>query len=88
VTRPRPAVGRGAALAVAVRPDLWPTAVRTAVRLCGPGWWHRWPPGLRPPAAYEDFRRQTMYGPTDPASMSGPELVAFLEWCRRMQALR
>lgn len=73
----------GAARAVARRPDLWPTALRQAWRLTPPRWWRRWPPLPLPPQPYLAFRLQTMYGPAG-GPLSGADLVAYLEWCRRM----
>jgi hypothetical protein len=75
-----------AALAVAVRPRLWATAVTQAWRLAVPGWWRRWPPVPKPDPAYLRFRLQTAYGDT----ATGPEpvdVVAYLEWCRRFRAV-
>jgi hypothetical protein len=61
------------------RPHLW----RPLLTLVPPGWWRRWPPLPIPPGDYLEFRIQTMYGkqggPLRPA-----DLVAYLEWCRRM----
>jgi hypothetical protein len=58
---------------------LWPVIFR----LVPSGWWRRWPPVPLPPAEYLKFRTQTMYG-----DIGGPltvaDLVAYLEWCRRM----
>jgi hypothetical protein len=69
------AIGR-----VAVRPALWPTALRTGVRAARPGWWHR-PPFLPvPDRAYVAFRLETQYG-TDGAP-EPRDLVTYLEWCR------
>jgi hypothetical protein len=70
-------VGR-TVLAVLVRPSLWPAVAR----LAPPGWWRHWPPRPWPPADYIRFRTQTMYG--DNGSPHAEELVAYLEWCRRM----
>jgi hypothetical protein len=71
-----------AVLAVAVRPRLWPVAVRQAVRLAPAGWWRRAPYLPIPDRDYLRFRLQTQYGdastPPDPA-----DLVAYLDWCRR-----
>jgi hypothetical protein len=69
-----------AALALLARPTLWPTAAR----LAPPGWWRRWPPRPLPPAEYVRFRTQTMYG-DDGGRLAGDDLVAYLEWCRRMR---
>lgn len=71
-----------AALALARRPGLWPTAVVQAWRLAAPGWWRRWPPVPRPDPAYLRFRLQTAYG--DGTGEPRPEdVVAYLAWCRR-----
>ena len=73
---------RGAFLAVAARPGLWPVALVQLFRLARPGWWRRWPPVPRPDPSYLRFRLQTAYGdpnrPPDPA-----DVVTYLEWCRR-----
>lgn len=76
-------VGR-AALAVAVRPGLWGVAVAQSLRLGAPGWWRRWPPVPVPAPEYLRFRMQTAYG--DAAARPSPEdVVAYLEWCRRIE---
>jgi hypothetical protein len=73
-----------AGVAVAVRPDLWWTAVRQLFVLAAPGWW-RSPPFLpRPDRSYLRFRLQTMYGDAG-TGRSGPraaDVVTYLEWCR------
>lgn len=74
-----------AAAAVARRPDLWPTAVSQAARLAPPAWWRRWPPNPLPAGDYLHFRLQTMYGDGD--AVPGPtDVIAYLEWCRRMRS--
>ena len=73
-------------LAVAQRPRLWTTALVQAWRIAPRGWWHRWPPSPMPPAPYVDFRLQTVYGTTD-GVLQPADLVAYLEWCRRMRGL-
>jgi hypothetical protein len=77
---PVPDLGRAVAagLAVAVRPRLWPSLARLAPS----GWWRRWPPSPFPPAEYVRFRTQTMYG--DTGHLDRRDLIAYLEWCRRM----
>jgi hypothetical protein len=65
-------------LALAARPALWPTAAR----LVPPAWWRRWRPSPLPPADYLRFRTQTMYG--DDGPLIPGDLIAYLEWCRRM----
>jgi hypothetical protein len=67
------------ALAVAVRPRLW----ATALHLVPPGWWRRVPPRPWPPSDYIRFRLQTMYGDR-PGGPHPEDVVDYLEWCRRM----
>jgi hypothetical protein len=67
--------------AIAVRPWLW----RSAWRFVPNGWWH-WPPSLRPPQEYIDFRMTTAYGDPE-ARPSHKELVSVLYWCRRSARL-
>jgi hypothetical protein len=76
----------GALAEAARRPRLWTTALAQWVALTGPRWWARWPPLPQPPRDYMAFRLQAMYGSSG-ATMDGAELVAYLEWCRRMRAL-
>ena len=72
-------------LCVAARPRLWGTAVRAGLRMAAPGWWHRWPPLPAPPEPYLRFRAQTSNGSEEPPSPA--EVVDYLEWCRRNEAL-
>jgi hypothetical protein len=65
-------------LVVLARPSLW----RAVARLVPPGWWRRWPPRPWPPPDYIRYRTQTMYG--DRGRPEAGELIAYLEWCRRM----
>ena len=76
----------GALVELARRPWLWTTAVAQWVALTGPRWWARWPPLPRPARGYMTFRLQAMYGSSSP-TIDAAELVAYLEWCRRMRAL-
>ncbi|MGH9057017.1 MAG: hypothetical protein ACRDYY_14320 [Acidimicrobiales bacterium] len=69
-----------AVAALARRPDLW----RPALRLVPGRWWRRWPPLPAPPVGYRRFRFETMYGDAG-AGLDASDLVAYLEWCRRMQ---
>ncbi len=77
----------GAALRhVAIRPALWPTALRQAFRFARPGWWGR-PPFLpTPDRATLRFRLETQYGAEGP--MRAGDLVRYLEWCRDQERLR
>ena len=72
----------GAALALAVRPRLWPTAARQLVRLAPSRWWRRWPPLPVPEPGYLRFRMQTAYGDAHRAPAPA-DVVAYLDWCRR-----
>jgi hypothetical protein len=77
----------GIVAAVAVRPHLWSTAWRQARALARPRWWRRWPPVPGPEPEYVKFRLQTAYG-DDGGRLPAADVVAFLEWCRRIRALR
>ena len=73
-----------AALAVALRPALWSTAVRQVFVLARRGWWRRWPPLPMPGEAYLRFRLQTAYG--DPERAPAPaDVVTYLRWCREQR---
>jgi len=52
-------------------------------RLVPSRWWRRWPPLPLPPAGYLKFRTETMYGGSG-GLLTPADLVAYLEWCRRM----
>jgi hypothetical protein len=87
-----PFISWGALVSLARQPELWPTAARLARSVVAPGWWRRWPLLPLPPAQYIRMRQETMFGSTQgpgstPERLSGPELVAYLEWCRRMNGL-
>ena len=70
-----------AATAVALKPHLWPTALRQMFRLAPRGWWRRKPFLPLPDRDYLRFRLQTQYG--DASHEPIPyDLVAYLEWCR------
>ena len=66
--------------ALAVRPVLWVTAARVAVRLLPNGWWRHWPPRPLPPPDYLRFRSMTSSGTS--AAGHADEVVRYLEWCR------
>ena len=68
-------------LAVLLRPSLWATALRQAVRLAPKRWWARQPRLPAPEAEYLRFRSITAYG--DPDRAPEPEdVVTWLSWCR------
>ncbi|MCJ7672713.1 MAG: hypothetical protein MUP67_11810 [Acidimicrobiia bacterium] len=76
----------GAVARVAVRPGLWPTALRTAGRFTRPGWWRR-PPFLPvPDRAYLAFRLETQYGAR--GTPEPRDLVTYLQWCREFERYR
>ena len=76
-----------AALAVARRPRLWPTALRQIRRLTPDGWWRRRPFLPVPDRRLLAFRATTQYG--DPAHVLEPDdVVAWLEWCRQEETAR
>jgi hypothetical protein len=81
-----PATARGAVVAVAARPELWWTALRTLRRLAAPGWWHR--PSLPlPDSRLWTFRMVTMYGKAD-TEPSPHDVVTYLAWCRSADQAR
>lgn len=68
-------------LAVALRPDLWVTALRQLLALAPRRWWSRRPFLPVPDADYLTFRLQTMYGGSKPEPVAA-DVVSYLEWCR------
>jgi hypothetical protein len=77
------------ALAVGVRPGLWGTAVRTIGRLARPQWWRRAPFAPLPDPAYWHFRLVTAFGGEgNPRDLSSRDVVAYLQWCQRMDTMR
>ena len=70
-----------AAVAVALRPALWGTALRQLRALAEPGWVRRRPHLPLPPAPYLRFRLVTAYGDPD-ATPVPADVVAYLSWCR------
>jgi len=73
------------ARAVAVRPGLWPTALRQTGVLARPGWWRRRPWLPVPDPDYFRFRLVTQYGDPDHAPEPA-DVVAYLHWCRSYRA--
>jgi hypothetical protein len=75
----RPGSWLAAMGAVAIRPRLWPAALRSARAVTPPGWWRRAPFVPRPDAAYLAFRLETQYGAD--GAPSARDLVSYLDWC-------
>jgi hypothetical protein len=84
---PGPRWGRDLLLvlgAVLPRPWLWWSGLSAVARLARRGWWHRSPFLPVPGEAYWHFRLVTAFGGSgDAAALSGPDVVAYLQWCRR-----
>ncbi len=68
-------------LAVAVRPDLWWTALGALQRMAVPGWWRSSPFLPLPDAAWWQFRMVTAYGRPD-AVPERADVLSYLEWSR------
>jgi hypothetical protein len=71
-----------ATAAVARHPSLWATALRQALVLAVPGWWHRRPFLPLPAPEYLRFRLQTAYGGEGDRDPDPDDLLAYLRWCR------
>lgn len=76
-----------AVLAVLIRPQLWPTAVRVAFHLAPSGWWRSAPFLPLPDPAYLRFRMVTAYGGDGSTPAEDADLVTYLRWCRNWPAL-
>ncbi len=70
------------AVAVAMRPALWPIAVRQMRRTAAPGWYRRAPFLPIPTGNYLRFRLVTQYGDPNhrPEAM---DVVNYLSWCKQ-----
>ncbi|HXH58192.1 hypothetical protein [Iamia sp.] len=77
---------RQAAIAVAVRPDLWPSAARAARRHLPSRWW-RGPGALRSAEPWLRFRLETAYG-TERGTPPAGDLVTWLRWLRTWPRVR
>jgi hypothetical protein len=75
-----------AALALAGRPSLWPTAAVQAVRVTPARWWRRAPFLPVPDRRYIRYRLETQYGKV--ADVEPHDVITYLEWCRDMAARR
>ncbi|MDQ6838805.1 MAG: hypothetical protein M3137_10860 [Actinomycetota bacterium] len=75
------------ALGVVLRPGLWGTAIRMVARTAVPGWRRRWPPTPAPSVDYVAFRSETMLGGRGLGRLTPTEVVAYLQWCKRMRAI-
>ncbi len=67
-------------VAIACRPRLWATALRTAARTARPEWWRRPPFVPVPDRPYLRFRMETQYGDQRPPVAA--DVVSYLDWCR------
>ena len=75
--------------AVLPRPWLWWSGLTAVVRLSRRGWWHRAPFLPVPGQAYWHFRLVTAFGGSGAsADLTGPDVVAYLQWCRRSRPRR
>ena len=76
----------GTVRAVLRHPDVWPVAVRQALRLAPGGWWRRAPFLPVPDPDYLRFRMVTAYGgdgrADDAGDAAAEDLVTYLRWCR------
>jgi hypothetical protein len=81
--------------AVAVRPDLWATAVGQVLRLSPTGWWRRPPFAPVPDPVYVRFRVATQYGGGEGPETRGADaigapdprdVIEYLRWCRSLGA--
>lgn len=73
--------------AVARRPGLWGIALRQALRLAPPGWWHRFPFLPLPDAKYARMRAVIQYGDENhPADVA--DVLKYLAWCKAELAPR
>ena len=68
--------------AVAVRPTLWPTAIRAARTLAPPGWWRSRPFLPLPDRQYLSFRMVTAYGGEGDARVDPHDVITWLTWLR------
>ena len=79
---PPPRWAWSATTAVARHPSLWATALRQALVLAAPGWWHRRPFLPLPAPEYLRFRLQTAYGGEGDRDPDPDDLLTYLRWCR------
>lgn len=73
--------------AVICRPSLWRTALRQWRRTTPARWWRRAPFAPVPSREYLRFRLVTQYGSTDHPIAVG-DVLDYLAWCKRQDALR
>ena len=66
---------------VAIRPDLWWTALAALRRLAAPGWWASRPHLPLPDGRLWEFRMVTAYGRSDQVP-DRADIISYLEWCR------
>jgi hypothetical protein len=68
--------------ALSRRPDLWPVAAVTALRLAPPGWWRRRPYLPLPDPGYWRLRMTIAYGGAGDGPPHPEDVVSYLQWCR------
>ncbi len=75
---------RPVVLALIRRPDLWTTALRSALSMAGRGWWRRSPFLPLPDPGWLRFRLATAYGGEGRVDADSPfeaaDLITWLEW--------
>ena len=72
--------------AIAVRPQLWWTALRQLGRITPARWWARPPFIPWPDAGYVQFRLETAYGAHGVPQAA--DAVRYLEWCHEAERAR
>lgn len=70
------------AIALALRPWLWPIAIRQALRISPARWWLKVPPLPAPDSGYMRMRSIIAYGGDGRKIPDAGDIVRYLEWCR------
>lgn len=74
------------AVALARRPDLWPTAVRVARLHARPNWWRSKPFLPIPDGGWLSFRLETAFADVD-GRPEPEQFIEYLEWSRSWKYL-
>lgn len=69
-------------VALAVRPWLWPIAIRQAFRISPSRWWLKVPPLPGPDSGYIRMRSIIAYGGDGRQIPDAGDIVRYMEWCR------